>query len=155
MNFNEEENKSSKSSNRSSKSKSAQSASIFDEKLFAHNKNKIHVKFGHLRDLVEDVFQRDDAQDYSALIAKFSAMSDYVLGIHAKMSYSVSMKDVRLEDAKYIKFLYDLNEALDEKYRENTMKLHFFHCNEITRTLFALVKVFLSESTQAKVKFHY
>ena len=149
--------KNTKSSTKSTKSAiaSANGAAAFDEKLFAHNKDKIHVKFGHLRELVEDVFQNDDEQDYSRIIAKFSAMADYVLGNHAKISYSVSMKDVQLEDAKYVKFLYDLNEALDEKYRENTMKLHFFHCNEITRHLFALVKVFLSESTQAKVKFHY
>ena len=131
---------------------------MFDAGLFSVNANKIHLDIDELRARLDHVLRTDYRnEDYSALIAKFTEVNDHVLlsEKHAKLSYSMSLESVGLEDAKYIKFCCDINDVLNEKYRKNTMKIRFFKCHDIVKILYPLVKVFLDEKTISKLKFHF
>ena len=130
----------------------------YDRKLFTVKENKIFVKFDRLRKYVEKRFLRSydsgEPQDYSDIIEKFVTVNNIVLSTFPKMSYSGCLKDIQLEDAKLIPFLDQMNRTIGERFRANTMTIHLYHCNEITHILYAIVKVFLADSTQQKIKFH-
>ena len=103
-------------------------SSCFDEALFVVNKNSIRIDFAYLRRLVDRRFNKNEGlngQDYSKIIERFVRVNDHVLERYQTFSCSISFRDLSVEDVKYVKFVCDLNEAMDEKYHKQPRRSIF------------------------------